>query len=69
MNTIGIILSISIIILLVWNIYEFRYFKKCNTKGSKYFELNEKINFIIAIGSLLIFTAGYLGFNVKHYRQ
>ncbi|MDP8314547.1 MAG: hypothetical protein RAP70_05670 [Candidatus Celaenobacter antarcticus] len=55
LGTIGFLLLIVILILLVWNIYEFIKHKKgVHSSKEKYFELKAKLNFIIAVGSLFL---------------
>ena len=65
-TAIQILLIIVIIILLVWDIILHYQFKKKTTKKCReYYEVNSKLNFIIAIGSFAILLVTYLGFDVK----
>lgn len=65
-TAIQILLMIVIIILLVWDIILHYHHKKQKAKeGREYYEVNSKLNFIIAVGSFSILLVTYLGFDVK----
>ena len=66
MDAIIVLLLIFIFILLIWNIKLFYNLKKKDENHvAEYYELNGKLNFITAVGSIAILLISYLGFNVK----
>lgn len=67
-----LLISLSFLIILIfslWNIIELRSIKKrlaeskFKFEDSYYFDLNAKIKSIVAIGSIIIFIIGFLGWN------
>lgn len=64
MNAIEILILCLIFILLFWNAIQLTLANK-GKRTSKYFELNAKLNFIIATGSLAILLITYLGWDSK----
>lgn len=65
MDVIQFLLLIAILILLIWDICLHLIFKRERKKEREYFELNARLNFIIAVGSLAILLISYLGWNIK----
>jgi heme/copper-type cytochrome/quinol oxidase subunit 2 len=66
MDTIVVLFLVLILILLLWNIkIYYSHAKNDKNNDREYFELNAKLNFIVAVGSLAILLISYLGFNVK----
>jgi len=65
-SLISILLLLVIIILLIWDILlRLIQKKQPSNENKEYFELNSKLNFIIAVGTLAILLVTYLGFDVK----
>lgn len=59
-------LMVFLIILFIWNlIVYYKQPKDVANKNKKYYELDAKLNFVIAVGSLAIFIVSYLGYDVK----
>lgn len=66
MDAILIFLLILIVILLLWNIkLYYNHKRKGKNHDREYFDLNAKLNFVTAVGTLAILLISYLGFNVK----
>lgn len=65
MNPWSIISCFLIAILLLWNIVLFIRNNNKNNESEHYFELNAKLNFIAASGTLLILVVTFLGWNVR----
>ncbi|MFT4806460.1 MAG: heme/copper-type cytochrome/quinol oxidase subunit 2 [Psychroserpens sp.] len=60
------ILTFFMLIIFIWNIYLFYQHKGQNANPEReYFELNAKLNFVTAAGTLAVFVISFLGFNVK----
>ena len=52
-------LLVIAIVLFIWNIYSFRL---KDNQDKQYYELNSKLNYITATGSVFILLAAYLGY-------
>jgi hypothetical protein len=61
-----IFLILILSILSIWEICLFYQHKRQNAnKEREYFELNAKLNFVTAVGTLIVLLSSYLGINVK----
>jgi hypothetical protein len=63
---IPILLILILSILSIWEIRLFYQHKRQSANQEReYFELNAKLNFVTAAGTLAVFVISFLGFNVK----
>jgi hypothetical protein len=64
-NTIQILVTIAIFILLAWDIYLHIRLRRNKNRDHEHHELNSKLNFITASGSFAILAISFLGWDVK----